>query len=127
MLTLNDERLMEDQLLTLASRAERFAAAFTRIFPPGQPTNVHPVSAPERTWLASLTSRAETPHAFLAELLVVGCERAGMRYSAEICDAIGVAVLDALQEVIGEAFTSRAREAWSRAFAVVSDGIDAAA
>ncbi len=33
MLTLNDERLMEDQLLTLASRAERFAAAFTRIFP----------------------------------------------------------------------------------------------
>lgn len=127
MLTLNDERLMEDQLLTLASRAERFAAVFTRIFPPGQPSMANGASAPERAWLASLTSRAETPHAFLAEVLIAGCERTGMRYSAEICDAIGVALLDALQDVIGEAFTSRAREAWSRAFAVVSDGIDAAA
>ncbi|MCZ8181889.1 MAG: hypothetical protein O9322_02880 [Beijerinckiaceae bacterium] len=122
MLITNDQRLMEDQLVTLSMRAERFAAVFGRITP-----GLLPSGAPQGNWLASLTSRAETPHGFLAELLVAACEQAGMRYSPEICASMGIALLDTLQEVIGDGFTGPARSAWSSAFALVSDGIEEAA
>lgn len=131
MITHQDDPLIDEQFRLLAQRADQFSSTYfwklrsiaeNRAAAPGRTgeDNRHSL----RAWLQALTQEAASPAAFLTELVIVGCRRSGLRYSPDVCSAMGIALLDALQEVIGEAFTSRAREAWSRAFALASDEID---
>lgn len=130
MLTAHDQQLIAQQFRLLSSRADQFSSTyFWKLRSIAENRAARPFAEAGDTrealrgWLEGLTQEAATPEAFLTELVVVGCRRTGLRYSADVCSAMGIALLDALQEVVGEGFSHRAREAWSRAFAVISDEI----
>ncbi len=126
-----DDPLIAEQFRLLAQRADQFSSTYfwklcaiagSSAAAAGVTDEISRHSL--RAWLQALTQEAASPAAFLTELVIVGCRRMGLRYSADLCSAMGIALLDALQEVIGEGFTGRARDAWSRAFALAADEID---
>ena len=121
----SDSRVLDDQLLTLVARAERFATVFCQRAQASLDGHlVDPGWVARKPWLETLARGAMTPYALIAGIVLADRGASGQRNGDDGVVALGVALLDTLCEVIGDGFTEQARAAWSRAIVDVSDWLD---
>jgi hemoglobin-like flavoprotein len=112
----------------VASRADALATAFyqhlfaidgsaARLF---AATNMEAQRTKLTQSLAVVVAALDDPDRLLPPLAALGKRHAGYGVDDRHFDTVGDALLWALSDVLGEAFTTDVRDAWARAYAVVA-------